>query len=363
MRPRCWLGLKLTAGRGWLRCWLLVPLCMRSTRCKQLVIGNATACRGRRAIPLTRIPWLTWCAPTRISCAQLRLTVLRSKRSKWLPEHKTLIWERARHTQRLRHSLREYFPAALEAFDDLDAPDTLELLGKAPEPASAAKLTYAQIAAALKRARRRDIDTKTTRIQDALRSQQLGRDPVITSAYAASTRSIVSVLVTLNEQIEVLQGQVEAYFGEHSDAESSMSLPGMGPLLGARVLGEFGDAPKRYTDAKARKNYAGTSPITRASGKKKVVVARFVHNDRLIDALILQAQSALRASPGARAYYDKQRDRDLSHNAALRQLANRLVGILHGCLKTRTNYDESTAWPQPNAPGQQQKDPDQQKAA
>jgi hypothetical protein len=259
--------------------------------------------------------------------------------------------------------LREYFPAALEAFDDLDAPDTLELLGKAPEPASAAKLTYAQIAAALKRARRRDIDTKTTRIQDALRSQQLGRDPVITSAYAASTRSIVSVLVTLNEQIEVLQGQVEAYFGEHSDAESSMSLPGMGPLLGARVLGEFGDAPKRYTDAKARKNYAGTSPITRASGKKKVVVARFVHNDRLIDALILQAQSALRASPGARAYYDKQRDRDLSHNAALRQLANRLVGILHGCLKTRTNYDESTAWPQPNAPGQQQKDPDQQKAA
>jgi transposase len=81
-----------------------------------------------------------------------------------------------------------------------------------------------------------------------------------------------------------------------------MSQPGMGPLLGARVLAEFGDAPKRYTDAKARKNYAGTSPITRASGKKKVVAARFVHNDRLIDALILQAQSALRGSPGARAY-------------------------------------------------------------
>jgi hypothetical protein len=137
----------------------------------------------------------------------------------------------------------------------------------------------------------------------------------------------------------------------------------MGPLLGARVLGEFGDAPGRYTDAKARKNYAGTSPITRASGKKKVVVARFVHNDRLIDALILQAQSALRASPGARAYYDKQRDRGLNHNAALRQLANRLVGILHGCLKARTNYDESTAWPQHKAPGQQQNDPGQQNAA
>jgi hypothetical protein len=120
----------------------------------------------------------------------------------------------------------------------------------------------------------------------------------------------------------------------------------MGTILGARVLAEFGDAPGRYADAKARKNYAGTSPITRASGKK-VVVARFVHNDRLIDAVISQAQSALQASPGARAYYDKQRDRGLDHNAALRQLANRLVGILHGCLKTRTLYDEATAGVRP----------------
>jgi hypothetical protein len=118
----------------------------------------------------------------------------------------------------------------------------------------------------------------------------------------------------------------------------------MGPILGARVLAEFGDTPGRYADAKARKNYAGTSPITRQSGKRKVALARFVHNDRLIDALITQAFCALHASPGARAYYDKQRARGLDHHAALRQLANRLVGILHGCLKTRTHYDEDTAW-------------------
>jgi hypothetical protein len=258
--------------------------------------------------------------------------------------HKTLIWERTRHVLRLRHALREYFPAALEAFEDLDAADTLELLSKAPDPASAAKLNRSQIRAALKHARRRDLDTKTTRIQAVLRSQQLGRDPVITGAYAATTRSIAAVLATLNEQITALEGQVEEHFGRHPDAEIILSQPGMGPLLGARVLGEFGDAPGRYANAKARKNYAGTSPITRRSGKRKSVHARFVHNDRLVDALMLQAQSALRASPGARAYYDKQRARGLSHNAALRQLANRLVGILHGCLKTGAVYDESTAW-------------------
>jgi transposase len=259
-------------------------------------------------------------------------------------QHKTLIWERTRHMLRLRHALREYFPAALEAFDDLGAVDTLELLAKAPDPVSAAKLNRSQIRAALNHARRRDIDTKTTRIQDALRGEQLGRDAVITGAYAATTRSIVAVLGVLNEQIKILHGQVEQHFGRHPDAEIILSQPGLGTILGARVLAEFGDAPGRYADAKARKNYAATSPITRASGKQKVVLARFVHNDRLIDALLLQAQSALQASPGARAYYDKQRARGLDHHAALRQLANRLVGILHGCLKTRTHYDEDTAW-------------------
>ena len=138
--------------------------------------------------------------------------------------------------------------------------------------------------------------------------------------------------------------QVEAHFGRHPDAEIYRSQPGLGVVLGARVLAEFGDDTTRYADARARKNYAGTSPITRQSGKKKVVLARFVHNDRLADALDRQAQGALSGSPGARAYYDRQRARRVGHHAALRQLANRLVGILHGCLKTGTPYDERVAW-------------------
>jgi len=258
--------------------------------------------------------------------------------------HKTLIWERTRAGQRLRHALREYFPAALEAFEDLDAADTLELLAKAPDPASAARLSTSQISAALKRARRRDIAAKTATIQAVLRGEYLGQPAIVTAAYAASVRALVAVLGTLSEQVKILQGEVEAHFGKHPDAEIVLSQPGLGPILGARVLAEFGDEHKRYSSAKARKNYAGTSPITRASGKKKVVAARFVHNDRLIDALMTQAFTSLRNSPGARAYYDQQRARGASYNAALRQLANRLVGILHGCLKTGTTYNETTAW-------------------
>jgi transposase len=259
--------------------------------------------------------------------------------------HKTLIWERTRHVQRLRHALRDYFPAALVAFEDLDAADTLELLGKAPTPAQAARLTTAQISAALTRARRRDVAEKAAAIQDALRAEHLGQPHVVAAAYAASVQALIAVLAVLNTQVKALQGQVEAHFGQHPAAEIVTSQPGLGLVLGARVLAEFGDDPHRYASAKARKNYAGTSPITRASGKKKVALARFVHNDRLIDALLAQAFSALRLSPGARAYYDKQRARGAGHNPALRQLANRLVGILHGCLKTGTLYDETTAWP------------------
>jgi Transposase/Transposase IS116/IS110/IS902 family len=258
--------------------------------------------------------------------------------------HKTMIWDRTRTVQRLRHQLREYFPAALKAFDDLDAPDVLELLAKAPDPAQAAKLTRAQVAAALKRARRHHVPPRTDAILAALRGEHLGQPAALTAAYAATVRSLVAVLVTLNEQVRLLEAQVKEHFGRHPDAEIYQSQPGMAAVLGARVLAEFGDDPYRYESAKARKNYAGTSPITRASGKKKVVAARFVRNNRLIDALMAWAFTSMLASPGARAFYDEQRAKGLEHNDALRRLANRLAGILHGCLKSRTLYDEDAAW-------------------
>jgi transposase len=258
--------------------------------------------------------------------------------------HKTLIWERTRHALRLRHALREFFPGALAAFEDLTAPEALELLGRAPDPASAARLTTAQIAAALHRARRREVAAKAQAITAALRTEHLRQPDAVTAAYAAAVRAQMAILAPRNPPIQTIQEQVEAYFGQHPDAEIYLSQPGLGVALSARVLAEFGDDKHRYADARARKNYAGTSPITRQSGKKKIVLARYVHNDRLVDALGLQAFAALRASPGARAYYDQLRARGAGHRAALRQLGNRLVGILHGCLKTHTTYDEATAW-------------------
>lgn len=263
--------------------------------------------------------------------------------------HQAFIWDRTRHFQRLRSALREFFPAALEAFPDLTAPEALELLERAPDPARAARLSRSKITAALIRARRRDPEAKAETIQAALRAPALRQDPAIEAAYAVIVASAVRLITQLTTQIAELQAVVAEGFGRHPDAEIVTSQPGLGPVLGARVLAEFGDDPARYADAKARKNYAGTSPITRASGTRRVVLARYARNKHLADATHQWAFCALTASPGARAYYDSIRARGVSHHAALRQLANRLVGILHGCLKTRTAYREDTAWPQFNA--------------
>ena len=259
--------------------------------------------------------------------------------------HQTICWMRGQQANTLRSTLREFYPAALEAFEQLTSTDALAVLALAPTPAQGRALSRARIETALRRGgRRRYLSSRAEAIMAALRRDQLAQPPVVAEAFGASVSALVAVLSASVHAATELEGQLEASFGQHPDAEIIRSQPGLGAVLGARVLAEFGDDPHRYADAKARKNYAGTSPITKASGKSHVVLARFKTNRRLRDALRQQAFVALSTSPGARAYYDAHRAAGDSHEKALRALANRLVGILHGCLRCHTAYDEDTAW-------------------
>jgi transposase len=259
--------------------------------------------------------------------------------------HQNLIWARTRHSNALRSALREYYPAALETFENLADRDALAILGRAPTPADAKRLSVSKIRAALKAAgRQRNLDTRALEIQEILRTPQLAAPAAVTAAFGASTRAAVGIIAELNRQIADLEAELATHFEAHPDADIYRSLPGLGVILGARVLGEFGDDPNRYTDAKSRRNYAGTSPLTIASGKKRAVLARHVRNCRLYDAVDQWAFCAITRSPGARAYYDQHRAAGDLHHQALRALGNRLVGILHGCLRHHTKYDEQTAW-------------------
>ena len=259
--------------------------------------------------------------------------------------HQSLIWTRTRHTNVLRSALREYYPAALVAFEDLAHGDALGVLGRAPTPEQGAHLDLPAIQSALKRGgRQRNIAARARHIQTALRTEQLAAPAPIAAAFGATTRATVSIIAELNRQIAELETSLAEHFETHPDADIYLSLPGLGVVLGARVLGEFGDDPNRYTDAKSRRNYAGTSPLTVASGKKRAVLARHVRNRRIYDAIDQWAFSSIRISPGARALYDQHRAAGNTHHQALRALGNRLVGILHGCLRHHQPYNEHTAW-------------------
>jgi hypothetical protein len=259
--------------------------------------------------------------------------------------HQSMIWSRQRQTNTLRSTLREFYPAALVAFDDLDSRDALAVLAVAPTPSLGRTLSRSKIASALRRGgRQRRVDGRAEQIQAALRTTQLQAPAVISEAMGATVAAVVAVIAEMNTQISRLEEELSSGFEQHPDAWIIRSLPGLGTILGARVLGEFGDDPNRYANPKCRKNYGGTSPITRASGTKQIVLARHARNRRLADAIYLWAFAALSASPGARAFYDRRRAAGDTHHPALRALGNRLVGILHGCLEHRTVYDEHIAW-------------------
>ena len=261
--------------------------------------------------------------------------------------HQSAIWSRQRQLNALRSALREYYPAALEAFGtDLGSGDALAVLAIAPTPDLGRRLSRSKIASALRHGgRQRNVEARATAIQAALRAEHLQAPAVLAGAYGAVCRSAVTMLGAYNVEVAALEEALGEGFDQHPDAKIVRSLPGLGTVLGARVLSEFGDDRARYANPKSRKNYAGTSPITKASGRSRVVLARFARNRRLADACERWAFCSLTHSRGARAYYDELRARNKTHHQALRQLANRWVGILHGCLDHSALYDEITAWP------------------
>jgi transposase len=244
------------------------------------------------------------------------------------------VWDRTTVHNKLRSHLREYYPGFLAAFapvkGGITRPEARTILAAAPTPAQAAALTAAQLRALLRKAgRTRGIDTEAARLREAFQAPQMRQLPLVEQAMGR----------------QALEHAVTESFNLHPDAGIITSFPGLGALTGARVLAEIGDDRSRFADARGLKAYAGAAPITRASGKTRSVTVRRIKNNRLNTAGYSWAFSALTASPGARAHYDRRRDAGDRHAAAQRNLFGRLLGCLHTCLATRQHYDETIAFP------------------
>jgi transposase len=260
------------------------------------------------------------------------------------------VWDRTLAHNRLRSLLREFYPAILAAVagkrGGLLRPEARMLLAAAPTPTAAARLSLTQLRSVLTRAgRHRGVDGEARRLRAVLHASYLHQPLLVEEAMGRQALALLRQLEAACTSAEELAAATVAQFATHPDAELITSHPGLGALTGARVLAEIGDDRSRFTDARAVKAYAGAAPVTRASGKSRQVSHRRVKNQRLAAAGYLWAFSALSASPGARAHYDRRRAAGDGHIAAQRNLFNRLLGCLHHCLQTRTRYNEQAAFP------------------
>jgi len=262
------------------------------------------------------------------------------------------VWARQQIGNQIRDLLKDFYPAAIVAFTDLDGglarPDARAILAAAPTPAQAVKLTPARLRRLLiKAGRKRYLDRDIERLREVFTATYLHQPPVVENAMGIQLSALLGQFDAACAAADALAEAATAHFEQHPDAEIITSFPGLGMLAGARVLAEIGDDRSRFADARGLKAFAGSAPITRASGKKTVVLHRHIKNRRLAAVGPIWALGSLRASPGARRHYDARRAAGDWNHQAQRHLFNKFLGQLHHCLHTGQGYDEHRAFPPP----------------
>lgn len=260
-------------------------------------------------------------------------------------------WRRTKASNELRSLLREYFPTFLKAFAakagaNLASPEARTILAIAPTPTAAAKLSKARIATALRRAgRTRLVDDLAAELHAALRRPQLHQPVLVEQAMGRQALALLATLDAECTNVDQLGEATAEAFRQHPDYAIITSFPGLADNTGARVLAEIGDDRTRFADARAVKAYAGSAPITRASGRSISITFRRVKNDRLAAAGWLWAFIAATHCEPAKVHYQRRRDHGDRHAAALRNLFNRMLGQLYHCLQTGQTYDPAKAFP------------------
>lgn len=264
-------------------------------------------------------------------------------------QHQEAIWAMHQTVSRLRSVLLEFYPQALKAFPKLKHHAATTVLAAAPSPDAAARLTTRRVETLLHKCGRRNDSGLAEQIARDLKAAAIRQPAAVETALGLTVTGLIQVIASMRATVEAHEAALGEAFARHPLAQVLTSAPGLGPILAARVLAEIGDDPARFSSVTGLRAFAGTAPVTRASGRSHYVKARKVRNKRLGDACHWWAFAALSWSPGARAHYDQRRAAGDHHNAALRNLANKLVGRLWWCIANNQPWDETSAWPTMNS--------------
>ncbi|MCK5580417.1 MAG: transposase, partial [Candidatus Omnitrophica bacterium] len=255
-------------------------------------------------------------------------------------DRQRLLKERIRLENQLINSLKLFYPVALKLFCDLTGEISLKFLLKYSTPQKSNKLTLEKLKTFLKKHNYSN-PKRTDDIFALLKEKQPSAPEIFIQAKQYFIKSIIPLIKTLNAQIKSYDKEIKIHYEQHPDINIFNTLPGVGKIIGPKLLACFGDQRDQFPHFNNIQCLAGTAPVTKRSGKYCHVYFRFACNKFFRNTMHDLAFCSLSYSVWARAYYDKQKLKGHTHSEALRALANKWLKIIH-CLWTKhLTYDEN----------------------
>ena len=252
----------------------------------------------------------------------------------------SLIEQRTTLVNQLQQALHEYYPAALEAFDDWTSPSSWAFVERFPTPQALKKAGKRHWEKFLHTHRLYRPETYQKRLEIFAGATEFCGSHAVTNAKSMLAVSLAKQLRLLEQQLKAYREHIDKLFQEHPDYTIFDSLPGIGEKLGPRLLSECGEDRDRFEDHEALQCYAGTAPVSFQSGQINRVRFRYACNKNLRTAVHLWANLSRKKCAWAQIYYHQKRLEGKSHACALRCLGQRWLKILWKMWQTKTPYDE-----------------------
>jgi len=256
-------------------------------------------------------------------------------------ERRGLVDEVTRLTNRLKSTLKQYFPQALEWAGELDSRQALDFLTRWPMLESIRKAGAVAVEKFYRQHSMRNQDKLEQRVKAIKEARALTTDRAVLAASKMKALAIVRQLRALGKSIAEMEARIQELFEQHRDHEVFSSFPCAKKVLGPRLLAAFGGDRTRYESALDLQSFAGIAPVTRSSGKSKTIHKRMACPKFLRQTFHEYAAQSIKKAGWARVYYRGHRDKGVKHHAAVRALAYKWIRIMFRCWQEQEPYDEA----------------------